>query len=156
MSLTYEPYSEPLHIPARPAAFDHTILRSRFWSLLKGSQGYHAHKKGTPLGSYHRPMPRVLGGAQGGGRFLMGEVPLYSTLFRHGFFEIGKIEASARTSLFCKAIFSSGEGLVFPEDVSSLEGRRKRRDVSEKRTVSLCELRSRAKGQHLEEIVFLL
>ena len=30
----------------------------------------------TPLGPYRRPMPRVLGGSQGGGRFLMGEVPL--------------------------------------------------------------------------------
>ena len=31
----------------------------------------------TPLGPYRRPIPRVLGGSQGGGRFLMGEVPLY-------------------------------------------------------------------------------
>ena len=31
-----------------------------------------------PLGTYRRPMPRVLGGSKGGGRFLMGEVPLYS------------------------------------------------------------------------------
>ena len=29
----------------------------------------------TPLGPYRRPMPRVLGGSQGGGHFLMGEVP---------------------------------------------------------------------------------
>ena len=30
----------------------------------------------TPLGPYHRPMPRVLHGSLGAGRFLMGEVPL--------------------------------------------------------------------------------
>ena len=33
--------------------------------------------KRTPLGPYRRPMTRVLGGSSGGGRFLMGEVPLY-------------------------------------------------------------------------------
>ena len=32
--------------------------------------------KGNPLGPYKRPMPNVLRGAEGGGRFLMGEVPL--------------------------------------------------------------------------------
>ena len=32
--------------------------------------------KRTPLGSYRGLMPRVLGGSWGGGRFLMGEVPL--------------------------------------------------------------------------------
>ena len=30
----------------------------------------------TPLGPYRRPMPRILGVSQKGGRFLMGEVPL--------------------------------------------------------------------------------
>ena len=34
-------------------------------------------RKRTPLGPYRRPMPRVLGGSWGDGRFLMGEVPLY-------------------------------------------------------------------------------
>jgi hypothetical protein len=34
-------------------------------------------RKCTPLGPYRRPMPRVLGGSWGGGRFLTGEVPLY-------------------------------------------------------------------------------
>jgi hypothetical protein len=33
-------------------------------------------RKRTPQGPYCRPMPRVLRGSQGGGRFLMGEVPL--------------------------------------------------------------------------------
>ena len=36
-------------------------------------------RKRTPLGLYRRPMLRVLGGSEGGGRFLMGEVPLYIT-----------------------------------------------------------------------------
>ena len=35
-------------------------------------------RKRTSLGPYRRPMPRVQGGSQGGGRFLMGEVPLCS------------------------------------------------------------------------------
>ena len=30
----------------------------------------------TPLGPHRRPVPRFLGGSQGGGRFLMGGVPL--------------------------------------------------------------------------------
>ena len=33
-------------------------------------------KKRTPLGPYRRPMPRVLEGSRGDGRFLMGEEPL--------------------------------------------------------------------------------
>jgi hypothetical protein len=34
-------------------------------------------RKRPPLGSYRRAIPRVLGGSWGGGRCLMGEVPLY-------------------------------------------------------------------------------
>ena len=34
-------------------------------------------RKRTHLGPYRRPVPRVLGGTQVGGRFLMGEIPLY-------------------------------------------------------------------------------
>jgi len=34
-------------------------------------------RKRAPLGPYRRPMPRVQGGSEGGGHFLMGEVPLY-------------------------------------------------------------------------------
>ena len=41
-------------------------------------RGISLTSKRTPLGPYCRPMPRVLGGSQGGGRFLMSEVPLYS------------------------------------------------------------------------------
>ena len=33
-------------------------------------------RKRSPLEPYRRLMPRVLGGFYGGGRFLMGEVPL--------------------------------------------------------------------------------
>ena len=36
-------------------------------------------RKRTPLGLYRRPMPRVLGGSEGGGRILMGAVPLPPT-----------------------------------------------------------------------------
>ena len=34
-------------------------------------------RKHPTLGPYLRPTPRVVGGSQGGGRFLMGEVPLH-------------------------------------------------------------------------------
>ena len=43
-----------------------------------GYRGTLVTGKRTPLGPYRRPMSRVLGGSRGGGRFLMGEVPLYS------------------------------------------------------------------------------
>ena len=33
-----------------------------------------------PLGPYRRPMPRVLEGFLGGGRFLAGEVPLFCSM----------------------------------------------------------------------------
>jgi len=33
-----------------------------------------------PLGPYRRTMPRVLGQSQGGGRFLMGDVPVQGLL----------------------------------------------------------------------------
>ena len=39
-------------------------------------------RKRTPLGPYRRLMPRVLGGLEGGGRFLMSEVPLHARAFR--------------------------------------------------------------------------
>ena len=34
-------------------------------------------RKRAPLGPYSRPLPRVLWRSSGGGRFLLGEVPLY-------------------------------------------------------------------------------
>ena len=45
-------------------------------------QGYLTYKKPRPLGPYSRTMPTVLGGSYGGGRFLMGEVPLYRQITR--------------------------------------------------------------------------
>ena len=47
--------------------------------------------KRIPLGPYRRLIPRVLGGPRGG-RFLMGEVPLYGTAHR-------RVLRSARTRL---------------------------------------------------------
>ena len=46
-----------------------TVAKHRGTSLIRTR---------NPLGPYRRPMPRALGGSQGGGRFLMGEVPLYT------------------------------------------------------------------------------
>jgi hypothetical protein len=42
----------------------------------QGLQGYLAHENCTPLRTYSRTIPRVLGGSYGGGSFLMSEVPL--------------------------------------------------------------------------------
>ena len=39
-------------------------------------RGTSLQRKRTPPEPYRRPMPRVLEGSLGGGRFLMGEVPL--------------------------------------------------------------------------------
>jgi hypothetical protein len=36
--------------------------------------------KRTPVGPYLRPLPRVLRGCWWGGRFVMGELPLYARL----------------------------------------------------------------------------
>ena len=49
----------------------HSKLRYRGTSL---------ERKRNPLGPYRRPMPRVLGVSKGGGRVLMGEVPLYKSV----------------------------------------------------------------------------
>ena len=40
-------------------------------------RGTSPKRKRIPLGPYLRPMPGFLGGSQGSGGFLMGEVPLY-------------------------------------------------------------------------------
>jgi hypothetical protein len=48
------------------------------YSHAEAVQGYLAHKNPPPLRTYRRPMPRVLGGSLGVGRFLIVEVPLYS------------------------------------------------------------------------------
>ena len=51
----------------------------RAWGYQVGEPEYRGAsliRQRTPLGPYRRPMPRVLGGSEGGGRFFMGEVPL--------------------------------------------------------------------------------
>ena len=48
------------------------------YSRAEGPRRHRPVLQGTshiPLGPYRRPVPRVLGGSWGGGRFLMGEVP---------------------------------------------------------------------------------
>ena len=47
--------------------------------IITGTDAYRGTspiKNAPPLGPYSRPIPRVLGGSWGGGRFLMSEVPL--------------------------------------------------------------------------------
>jgi len=54
--------------------------RGRLGHLHGGAAPYRGTsliRKRSPLGPYRRAIPRVLGGSEGGGRFLMGEVPLY-------------------------------------------------------------------------------
>ena len=51
-------------------------------------------RKRISLGPYRRPMPRVLGGFQGDGRFLMGEVTLRGGLRTWGL-EVGARETVA-------------------------------------------------------------
>ena len=46
-------------------------------SRLPAYRGTSLTRKGTPLGPRRRPMPRVQGRSQGGGRFLVSEVPLH-------------------------------------------------------------------------------
>jgi hypothetical protein len=41
----------------------------------------HSQENTDPLGPYRRHMLRVLGGSQGDGRFLMGEVPLCGRMY---------------------------------------------------------------------------
>ena len=57
-----------------------TIPRTKMDELVTHAEnpylGTLLTRKRTHLGPFHRPMPRVLGGSQGGGRFLMGEVTL--------------------------------------------------------------------------------
>ena len=50
-----------------------------FGRILRGKpvQGYLAHTKTHPPRTLPYPMPRVLGGSKGGGRFLVSEVNLY-------------------------------------------------------------------------------
>ena len=48
-------------------------------TLLAVYRGTSLVRKRTPLGPYRRPIPKVLGGSEGDGRFLMGEVTLYAS-----------------------------------------------------------------------------
>jgi hypothetical protein len=61
------PASKTLPAPSRVAS-----LKGIAW-VYRGTSPI---RKRTPLGPYRRPMPRVVGGSWGGGRCLMGEVPL--------------------------------------------------------------------------------
>ena len=53
----------------------------------EGVQGYRGtsltRKRTLLVGPYRRSMPRVLGGSKGGGRFLIGEVALNSSILPH-------------------------------------------------------------------------
>ena len=58
-------------------------LDPRGCAPVQSVEGYLTYKETHPLGPYRRPMPSVLGGPQWSGRFLMGEVPLYTTCRLH-------------------------------------------------------------------------
>ena len=66
-SASWEPSSA---LPRRPDA-----TRVQFIDYM----GTSFIRKRTLLGPYRMPRPRVLGESWGGGRFLVGEVPLYET-----------------------------------------------------------------------------
>ena len=63
------PGSVYLTYPEGRSSDEHSLEASDY-------RGTSLTRKRTLLGTYSRPRPRVLGGAWGGGRFLMGEVPL--------------------------------------------------------------------------------
>ena len=59
-----------------------TVTRGSNQSCVAVAGGGREHRvtsvrKRCPLGTYRRPVSGVPGGSQGGGRFLMGELPLY-------------------------------------------------------------------------------
>ena len=58
----------------------HSKGGTRAWEgqVLRHMQGYLTCKKTHRPRTLPRPMPRVLGGSWGGGRFLMSEVPLHA------------------------------------------------------------------------------
>ena len=63
-----------------PVSAAHTSISrmdSNFTCYPQRYSGNFLTEKRTLLGPYRRPIPRVLGGSKGGGRFLMVEVPLY-------------------------------------------------------------------------------
>jgi len=67
------------------ACLDRNSLEPRGAGARAGRvQGYLTYKKPPPLGPYRRPVHGVLRGSLGGGRFLMGEIPLYHDHKNHG------------------------------------------------------------------------
>ena len=48
------------------------------------------------MGPYRRPIPRVLGGSKGGGRFLISEAPLYRGLVRNGWQALPRLAPQVR------------------------------------------------------------
>ena len=56
---------------------DNVFVLSRRCDLDPISRGTSPIRKHIPLGPFSRPMPMVLRGSWGGGRVLMGELPLY-------------------------------------------------------------------------------
>ena len=83
-----------VHIRAGPTAEMlglESLLQARFLSRLVSIslakkqiayRGTSLTRTPPPQRPYRRPMPRFLGGSQGVGHFLMGEVPLYGSLKR--------------------------------------------------------------------------
>ena len=65
------------HVPNHPVLVLNECAPPGEIQLLVFYRGTSLTNRDTPLGLYRRPMHRVLGGSQGGRRFLMGEVPLY-------------------------------------------------------------------------------
>jgi hypothetical protein len=62
------------HVKTAPSSVGvRSLLGPKTWT--KGSPT----RKRPPLGPYRKPMPRVLGGSQGGWRFRMRDVPLYAS-----------------------------------------------------------------------------
>ena len=55
----------------------YVYIYTHTYRCLGTYRGTSLTRKRTPLGPYRRPMPRVLGGSEGVGRFLMSKVPLY-------------------------------------------------------------------------------
>ena len=83
----------------------------RFWVCLTRATygGTSLKRRRTPLGPYRRPMTRVLGGSSGGGRFLMGEVPLFFSCLQSRFaVRIRQLSSRNETGLTNLAIAYTG------------------------------------------------
>ena len=63
-----------------PASFPPSLLHHRAWKEGWGERGYRVTsviRNKAPLGPYSREMPRAPRQPEGGGLFLMSEVPLH-------------------------------------------------------------------------------